>query len=314
MKTALFFLLTVLLLSCQDPEIEEIELQISRSAIPEGIAVHPLTEEIYISSIHEDHITRSSSDGSTFEKIHGLKDNGYSIGVGLDIWKNHLYALGKYKRSSSAILTIKDLKANESSTFTHVDLDTTYFNDLAITKQGNAFLTDTDNHRIYFFDLAKGKISTFLEDEEIKYPNGITISADQSKLFIDSYSSGIRIFDLGKKSIINHPHDPTTQLGIDGLKYNQGVLYMIVNGGKNREKHGLYALSLVQNETDFGSLAPILVNHDKMDIPTTFSIVDDHAYVLANSQLTNLDQQLNKIIDTQKLDKTYVLKVALRAQ
>jgi len=48
-----------------------------------------------------------------------------------------------------------------------------------------------------------------------------------------------------------------------------------------------------------------------MNIPTTIDIVDGYAYILANSQLDNLDQDKNEIIDPENLTNTYVLKVKL---
>ena len=104
-KVLLLFMI-LYLQDCQQPALEVIELQISDSSIPEGIAVHPETKEIFVSSIHEDVITKSSQDGRVFETILTQKDNGYSFGVGMDIWKNELYALGKLNRGPMAILKI----------------------------------------------------------------------------------------------------------------------------------------------------------------------------------------------------------------
>ena len=289
--------------------IELIELQISKSAIPEGIVVHPESKEIFLSSVHEDCITKSSKDGRTNKIILAKENNGYSIGVGMDIWNNKLYALSKHNRSHQSILSIIDLKSGNISTIKSFNVDTTYFNDLAIDKRGNGYITDTDNHNIYFYNAQTNDIDIFLNNEMIKYPNGITISDDNSKLFIDSWTTGIKIVDIANKHIFNKKHISTSKKGIDGLKYHYGHLYYIRNGGKNAEEtHGLYRIKLLNNETILSDPVPLLVNHEKMHLPTTLSIVKDDIYILANSQLDKLVQEEHKIVNPDSLTNTYVIK------
>ena len=77
----LFFLLLVcsliiILFSSCSPTIKVIELQIPKSSIPEGIVVHPTTKEIFISSIHENELTKSTPDGKHYEVILKEMDEG----------------------------------------------------------------------------------------------------------------------------------------------------------------------------------------------------------------------------------------------
>lgn len=300
-----------LLLACNTSNVKVITLQISDSSIPEGIVVDPKTNEIYVSSVHEDRVTKSSFEGTNTEIVLDKKDNGFTIGVGMDIWQDELYALGRFERGPFAILSIKNLHTDSLLTVQLNEEDSTFFNDLAIDQQGNAYITDTDNHNIYYFDKQTGKIERFLTDEQIKYPNGIAISEDQSKLFIDSYTSGIRILDIQSKTILNQKHEPTANLGVDGLKYDKGNLYFIINGGEDSKGHGLYKVNLIQKESELGEMDPLIVNHEKMNLPTTFSIANGHIFVLANSQMANLDQEINEILDPTKLTKTYILTLKI---
>lgn len=304
-----FFLMT----SCKTTGVEIIELQISKSSIPEGIAVHSKTKEIYISSIHKNKITKSTSNGKKTETILDNTDNGYTKGVGLDIWQDEIYALSNFKNESYSILTIKNLQQGQISTIKANDIKVTSFNDLAIDVNGDAYITDTHNHNIYKFVKSNQEISLYLTNDEIKYPNGIAISDDQSKLFIDSYTSGIRIVDIKTKKIINKPHPSTTKIGIDGLKYHNGYLYMIVNGSIDKENHGLYKANLRSSETMIGEIEPVLIHHNKMNIPTTISIRNNTVYILANSQLENLNQTKNQIIDKNKLTNTYIIKMKIKS-
>ena len=48
-----------------------------------------------------------------------------------------------------------------------------------------------------------------------------------------------------------------------------------------------------------------------MNIPTTFDIVGDRIYLLANSQLENLDQDKNEILRKEELTNTYIIVIDL---
>lgn len=308
-----FIFLTILLtlLSCNNSDIEVIILPIDKTTIPEGIAVDPKSNNIYISSLHLDQLVKYNEKNNTTGIIFNRADHGYSIGVGLDIFENTIYALGAYDRDSFSQLYIKNLDTDRVLSFKADSLKKTYFNDLAIDNDGNCYITDTDNHKIYFYDNSNRSINTFFVDEHIEYPNGIAISDDQSKLFVDSYSHGIRIIDIERKTILNTLHSPTAERGIDGVKYHKGKLYFIVNGIKDKSQHGLYSLDFLDNETEFGNMDPVLVFHEKMRVPTTFSIVGNDFYVLANSQMDLWDQENNTILDTSKLTETYLLRTNL---
>jgi len=308
-------LLVLALLGCStfdNTELQIIELDISKSTIPEGIVVHPESKEIFLSSVHEDRITKSSRDGKSSEVVLSRKINGYSLGVGMEIWKNKLYALSKFNRTHQSILTVLDLKSNSIKTVKSSIVDTTYFNDLAIDKNGNCYMTDTDIHNIYFYNSKANKIDIFLNTEKIRHPNGIAISSDGSKLFIDSWTSGIKIVDIATRRVLNKNHELTTKEGIDGIKYYKGKLYYVKNGGRSqRGTHGLYRIDLLNDETELGKPVPIHVNHEKMCLPTTLSIVENDIYILANSQLDKLDQEEHKIINYDSLTNTYILKYVI---
>ena len=208
-------------------------------------------------------------------------------------------------------LYIKNTDTDRVLSFKADSIKRTFFNDLAIDKKGNCYITDTDHHRIYYYNSSDHSISTFFEDEQIRFPNGIAISDDQTKLFVDSYSHGIRIIDLDTGKIVNTLHSPTAERGIDGVKYHKGKIYFILNGIKDKSQHGLYSLELINDETEIGNMDPVLVFHKKMKLPTTFSIVENDVYVLANSQMDQLDQKNNTIIDSSKLTETYILRTTL---
>jgi hypothetical protein len=315
MKKSAVLSVLFLLLACKGQMAELLELDIAITSIPEGIAVDPKTGDIYISSLHLDKITRSAANGKNSTDVVGSGQYGYTTGVGMETARNLLFALGSDNRTKKSLLLQIDLK-NDSlvNRASLPDSIPGYFNDLALDENMNAYITDTEFHKVYKYDSHTDNISPFMENEQIKYPNGIAISDDGSKLFIDSYSAGIRIVDIQSRQILNVPHQPSAEKGIDGLKYYKNSLYAVVNGAAvDPSAHGLYRFRLSENEETIVSMTPIAINHAKMEIPTTVDIEGDRAYLLLNSQLENLDQQRNEIIEPAKLSKTYVLKLDLKS-
>jgi uridine kinase len=53
-------------------------------------------------------------------------------------------------------------------------------------------------------------------------------------------------------------------------------------------------------------------NNPYFEIPTTGVVAKDDYYVIANSQLPDLDQSVNQIIDSTRLSDTYLLKYNLK--
>jgi len=311
MKQISIILLFGFSIACYDQDLIIIELNIDKASIPEGIAIHPKSKEIFVSSLHLDKITRSSSDGTTYSDLVSPQQYAYSLGVGMEVVDNQLFALGSIDREKRSMLLQINLENNQLlNRFTLADSIPCYFNDLVIDDQGNVYMTDTEFHKIYKLDATTQKIEVFLEDEQIKYPNGITISEDNSKLFVDSYFSGIRIIDIATHKILNKPHKASAEKGIDGLKYSKGKLYAIINGGAvEKREHGLYQFTLLNKEKGISDTATLILHHKLMNLATTFDIVEEYVYILANSQMENWEEEQNKIIATDSLTSTYVLKL-----
>ncbi|MGB5818896.1 MAG: SMP-30/gluconolactonase/LRE family protein [Saonia sp.] len=289
-------------------QTEVIAIEYDSTLIPEGIAIDEKEEKIYLSSIHQKKIIETTIASGESKDFISSGEHYYKSGVGITVKDNHLFALGSEKKNKiwSSILLVFDLN-DGSLMHTYQIKDTTshLMNDLAISEKNEIFISDTEKHCVYKLNYPEGNIEVFLKDEQIQYPNGIAISDDGTKLFVDSWSSGLRIVDIRTKHILNSKHMITK--GIDGLKYYKGNLYAIINAGE-KENHGLLKIELSKNEESITATTPLLMNHEKMNIPTTFAIGKEHIYMLANSQIDNLNQDTNQIIDKEKLTHTFVLK------
>jgi len=310
----LAFLLTlVVLFSCKQNTLSIINLDEQEHLIPEGIAIDPQTHDIFLSSLLQDKVVRFDIQGNQIKNIIEPREKGYSSGVGMIIKNNLLWALAKVHNDNQSALFKINIETNELiKRYTTKDSISNYFNDLAVDNQLNAYITDTQSHKIYKLNNQTEEIEIFLEHDQIKYPNGITISSDQTKLFIDSYTSGIRIVDIQTKEIINNVHLPSAKKGIDGLKYYKNNLYAIINGSKNKDLHSLVKYSLSDNEKRILKKSNLIINHPLMNVPTTLDVANDNIYLLANSQMENYDDSLKRIINKDILTKTYIIKYSLK--
>lgn len=291
-------------------QTDVLEITYDKALIPEGIAVDPKEGKLYLSSILRKKIVETDLASGKSTDFIGSGAYGYKPGIGITIKNRRLFALGSEKKNGSwsSILLVLDLE--DGSLIHSYMLNETgnhLMNDLAISTSGQIFITDTERHRVYKLDYPDGSLSIFLDDAQIQYPNGIAISEDNTKLFVDSWSHGIRVVDIKSGEILNDKHEGTTQIGIDGLKYHAGHLYAIRNGAES-EGHGLIKIQLSENEETIEGITPLLVGHENMNLPTTLAIAEGYIYVLANSQLDNLDQDTYTIIDEDKLTPTYILK------
>ncbi len=311
MRITILLTLVILLSNCT-PSIEVITIPNQKDIIPEGIVVHPSQDKIFISSIHQRKIIQTNKKGTTSSDFIASHQHNYLGGVGLEIKDNKLYALGSNMENKvwKSIFLVFDLKTNEVlHSFPMRDTMSILLNDLAIGEDDKIYISDTFGHKVHIADLKNKEIRTFIKDETLQYPNGIAISNDKTKLFVASSNDGIRIIDIATRKILNPPNEITSNLGLDGLKFYKGKLFALRNGGwKEKEKHGLYEITLNQNLTKVEAINPLLMNHEKMNLPTTFSIHNDFIYILANSQLDNLEQNKNEIKNRQSLTDTYLIR------
>jgi len=287
------------------------EIRYDRDMIPEGVAINPENGDLFLSSYHKNKIVRYDVETGVAEDFIESGAFGFKGGVGMMVHDKGLFTLSSERTPShsSSVLLVFDLGSRQLlHRYSLQDTVAHFMNDLAIGPDNSIYITDTERHRVYKLSYPLGTISTFLQHESLKYPNGIAISEDGSKLYVDSWTNGIRIVDTASGEILNGLHGPTVEYGIDGLKYFRGNLYAIRNGGKDKRKHGLVKIALNMAGDSLGGVTPILLGHKKMNIPTTFAIDKGYAYILANSQLERLDQEVNLIREPDSLTYTYIIK------
>ncbi|MBK8390028.1 MAG: SMP-30/gluconolactonase/LRE family protein [Saprospiraceae bacterium] len=309
----IFFLLLFIVGNLQAQKVEEIFMDTDMGSMPEGIAIDQNKGHIYMSSIRLDKVYRCDINGQNCIDVISSGQEGFTFGTGMMIVKNHLFVCGRFERAKKPMVIQIDLATNNiENLFKLPDSTKATFNDLTVDENWNVYMTDSDFSRIYRLDHKTGEISVFLEDVQIKGPNGICISDDQSKLYLSSTTFGIRIVDIATKKILNPIHDATIGKGIDGLKYYKNKLLVVYNyGGKEKEKQGLVEFALSENGAEILHGKDLTIGHARNNIPTTVGMYKGHAYYLANSQFDNYNWGENTVRRPGDLVKTALLKVKI---
>ena len=311
-KSLWFFGLTLILLTTTtcpaQTQADRVRLKFQKDLTPEGIAIDSISQKIYINSLRHNKIVRCDFDGSNPEDFIFENQHGYLPGFGMTIKGDTLFALGNTlpKSKNKSILLLLNTRTGQLIKSYSIDnSDFIYLNDLAVGPNGKLYITDSENDNIYTLNTEKDVLEVFFSHPEIKHPNGIAISPDGKLLYLATYTSGIRILDLDSKKLVNAPNDFK---GIDGMKFYKNSLLTIVNGRRNADQNGLFRFYLDKSSTKIIKQEKLDSFQDSTDIPTTFALFKGHMFFVSDSQLDNLNQETNEIIDPSKLEEYLLIK------
>jgi len=313
MKFLIAFLISLYLISCQKKDLEIINLHFQKDLIPEGIAIDPANLTIFLNSLHRDKIVTSNIDGTNPKDFIQSNQYGYLSGFGMLIKGDTLFALGNSLSkitSKSVLLLLNKNTGSFIKSYSPTDTTFKYLNDLAVCKNGDIYITDSETNRIYTIEHSEDSLKVYIESDEIKYSNGIAVSDDNKHLYLASYEKGIRVVDLATKQIINNSNPEYT--GIDGMKFYRNSLIAMLNAKAKHEERGVYRFILNQEEDSIIKKEKIISFSDSTHIPTTFAIVDGYIYFNMNSQIDKLEVRNNSITDQDKLQDYKLMKVKIR--
>ncbi|WP_420603345.1 SMP-30/gluconolactonase/LRE family protein [Flagellimonas sp.] len=300
-------LLWVFLIISSSLKAQSVALDFEKDLIPEGIAVHLPSKKVYINSLVHNKIVRCNLDGSNPENFISSNQYGYLAGFGMTIKGDTLYALGNSlpKVNNKSILLLLDIPSGKLIKSYPLNVpDFIYLNDIAISSNGDIYITDSETNNIYTVNKSTDQLEVFFSNDEIKHSNGIAISTDDKFLYFASYISGIRVLDIAAKKLINQPNN---HKGIDGMKFYDNSLIGIVNTRRDATLNGVYKFYLDENQSEIIKTEKLQNFPRLSDIPTTFDLIGDTMYFVADSQLDMLNQDTIEITDITKLENYQLL-------
>jgi DNA-binding beta-propeller fold protein YncE len=309
----LLTIFSLLIVSCNQENNNNIAYRISeKDLIPEGITYSSTTNSFYLSSIFKTKIIQIDAETGEFKDfIPSDLLNLSFLGLFVDETRNHLWACGimsQNDNTESMVSKFNLITGELLKTYSYSDTVSNTYNDLVQDGEGNVYFTDSDGQCVCKIDIRTDSVTVFFDGIEILHPNGITISPDNKYLYVASNDKGIRVLDIGKRKIIGEPDPSFDSKGIDGLKYYRNSLIGIQNEVKTRSDVKIARYYLDNTGTKITGMKIIDQDNSNFDIPTTFTIVKNNIYCLANSQLWNISSGDMKIIKPENLKEVLILR------
>jgi hypothetical protein len=284
-----------------------------KDLIPEGIAHDPAEDAFYLGSINKSKILKITRGGKISEFV-ATGDAGLKQVLGMKVLNGKLWACNNTPSYDSvnrdSFIHVVDTKTGKvEKVFPLSDGQKHLFNDLVFTKNGDAYITDSEGGAIYKIRKDGDAVEEFVPVQTLQYPNGIIVSSDDTKILVSvGTSQGVISIDLATKEIKPVQHEKFMFFGIDGFyRYKdswigvQNVLFpesiVKINPGKN--------------EMSIEKLELLVANHELFDSPTTGVIVKDEFYFIANSQLMQIIGNRGVIKNPKELNETFILKIKL---
>ncbi len=257
---------------------------------PENIAFDPVSGDYFLGSMAHARILRVHPDGSYEDFLSAdVPELASSIGMKVDAERRVLWVCtGRFGLladfdTTAARTGVLRFDVDEGDLIGAWILDKEQeseyhiFNDLVLTKGGEALITTTllgDLWRVSF-DLGEAKLLHQLGGNS--HNNGITLSADERFVFF-TVDRRIQRLDLATEELVQLSVPDDHDLGTDGLYFYDGALLAI----KPRSKR-IVRLALDEQLDTVTRVEILAADHPDFIYPTTGVIVEDRLVFVATS-------------------------------
>jgi len=302
-----FFVLFVVFACATKPRTEYVLDE--KDLVPEGIAYSAKKDAFYLTSVTKSKIIAVDRATGQQTDFIGKQEFGYQPGVGIwvDDKRNLVHALGGYYMLPDSLSSLYTFDIDTKKLLRRYNLSDQHFlNDMVVDKKGNIYLTDTKDASVFLLKKGADSLELFYTSPEIEFPNGIAISDDNSKLYVASMPTGVKVLDVASKRILNQTDTLDISTGIDGLEFYKGHLYGIQNGvGAN----GFNFRKLVLNEAQDKIVKAEIIDSGNPDlyVPLTFCFAENTAVVIGNSNLGHLNQETMQFSEFDTIPNTKLL-------
>ncbi len=298
-----------------------------KDLLPESIAYDSIKNEFYIGSTRKGKIMKVTKDGSHEDFILRNQEGLWMvIGVKIDSKRRHLWVCSSGGDNLEGYTRKDDEEGRPAGVF-KFNLDTGklikkyvldtpgevhFFNDLIIAKNGDVYVTHMfSEHALFKISKTENQLKKVWSSDIVKYPNGMTLSDDESKLYI-AHSEGITMMNTAdnKTEAVKVPQglNISRKASIDGLYFYQNSLIGIQPDIKTVQQFELDITG-----TKIISAKPLEVNHPMMNNPTTGELIDDQFYYVANAQFGSFNED-GSLFPSEKLYEVCILQLQLKNQ
>ncbi len=289
-----------------------------RDMIPEGLAYDPDDDRFYMGGIWSCNIIRFDRQGDITDFTTNKQDGLRSVlGLRIDATRRVLWAASEVSGARPDIAESEmgwsdlfkyDLRSGKllAKYSMHEEGVAHLFNDIAVTANGDAYVTDSEFGAIYVVRQGSEKLELFLRSETFFSPNGITIGGDDNTLYMAAEENGVFRIDIASKAFKLLPvPSAATHIGVDGIYYHENSLVCVQNGlGRISRLH------LDETSDRIVKVDVIETRNPHFDIPTTGAIVGGTFFYIANSQMRAFDAE-GKVLPADQLKETVILSTDL---
>jgi SMP-30/gluconolaconase/LRE-like protein len=189
---------------------------------PENMAYDPAGKNFYLGSMRKGKVVRCSPRGDCAQFAGSL-----GTVLGLKVHGSGLWLLNNADKESALIhydlASARVIRKYAIAGGGHL------FNDLVIATSGDVYLTDTRAGAVW--RLANGSADLTRFPGRFQAANGITLSPDESLLYVSTYPDGITVVDLKTQTATPIARPAGLCLAaIDGLYFHGSALIAIQNG------------------------------------------------------------------------------------
>jgi hypothetical protein len=290
-----------------------------KSFIAEGLAYDPVGDLFYVGSVHLRKIVSVSRSGAVREFASRVSGLWGAFGMKVDSRRRILWV------ASSALPEMEGFRPEEEGSAGVFQFDLRsgklmnkyllrepgrkhVFGDLAVSLQGDVYVTDSSSPAIYRILRREDRLEPFLDPGPFVSLQGIDFSADGKSLYVADYSRGL--FRLGledrKPELLSRPEDAVL-LGIDGLVRHGDALVGVQNGTRPNR---IVRLVLDGRGSGVKSLEVLEANSPGMDGPTLGVVKGDDFLFIANSEWDAFEKDA-AAPDVERLREPAIFKLPL---
>lgn len=239
-------------------------------------------------------IYRVARDGESSELISANEENGlWAIyGLAIDVENNRLWISSAASREFAALT---ETDAGRSALFEfsldELELVKKYpvpadgrrhaLGAIAQLGNGDIYAIDSVIPMIYRLEAGAERLGAFAASADNVYLRDITVSDDDTRLYLADYELGITVLDLVGKQAAKVTGPPTLNFGgIEALEYWNGHLVMTQSG---IDPQRVLRLKLSPDGASVEDVAPLAVAQPFFDHPGSGTMLDGSLWFLANS-------------------------------
>jgi DNA-binding beta-propeller fold protein YncE len=260
--------------------------------VPEGLAYDAATDAFFVSSARQRLILRLDKA----RRPQPFADRGQglwaALGIAVDAPRRRLWvataALAEMADATPAdegrsALVALDLASGRAVARYDLPRDRPHaLGDVIVAPSGDVFTTDSVSPAVYRLPAGGTALEPVAAGEPFVSPQGLTLSADGTRLFVADYAKGVFAVDLASRRVrlVDAPRT-ASMLGIDGL-YRVGNVLLGVQNGVDPPR--LLRLRLDAAGDTFTAVDALDAGHPSATDPTLGVLAGGRFYYIGNSQ------------------------------